>query len=176
MKKTLSLVASLLVLGSTAEAGVPPQRLSLVPAPTTASCFNSTELQLDGFAVANFTDNKAHYGGGVGLNYYFTPFFGLGGDIYWSKISGSVDHNMSASALFRIPIEPWCSALYGFGGGGLHSDSSNVGTVHVGIGFEWRPVGPDGVAIFSDVRYTWADEDKGVEDAPQVRLGLRAIF
>ena len=174
MKKLFTLLTAL-TFGASAYAG-PDYSPTLVPAPTTQSCFNGSELQLDGFAVASFLDASTEWGGGAGINYFTTPYFGLGGDIYWAKIGDSLEHNLSASAILRLPLEDFCSAIYGFGGGGLHTDNENIGTIHVGVGFEWRPVGPDGIGLFTDLRYTWADEDKGVEDAPHLRVGVRAIF
>ena len=173
MKKTLTFAAALF-LSASAHAG--HRDLTMVPSPTTASCFNGTELQLDGFGIAHIGDDDNTYGGGVGLNYFVSAFLGFGAEAYWIRPDDSVANNISGSAILRMPIEAACAAVYAFGGVGVHADSENVGTLHAGIGFEWRPTGPSGYAIFSDVRYTWADEDAGVEDAPQIRLGLRAIF
>ena len=174
MKKALTFLTALF-LGTSAYAG-PDYQPTLVPAPSTTSCFGGSELQLDGFGVASFLDDSSEWGGGTGINYFTTPYFGLGADIYWTKIGDSLEHNLSASAILRLPMEDFCSALYTFGGGGLHTDNENVGTVHIGAGFEWRPIGPDSIGLFTDIRYTWADEDKGIEDAAQLRIGVRAIF
>ena len=175
MKKALILLTTL-AFGASAYAGPQPDfDTSLVPAPVTSSCFNGSELQLDGFGVAAFLDDSTEWGGGVGINYFMTPYFGLGGDIYWAKISSSLEHNISGSAILRLPLEDFCAAIYAFGGGGFHSDSSNAGTIHVGLGYEWRPLGPEGFGLFTDVRYTWVDSHE-IEDAAQLRFGVRAIF
>jgi hypothetical protein len=93
MKKiTLSLLLSLGMIGSTF-AGQPMVRSSKEykqPAPE-ETCFNDREFQIDLFGA--YLDGNGHthagpiresgYGGGIGINYFFSRHIGIGVDGTW---------------------------------------------------------------------------------------------
>ena len=119
------------------------------------------------------TDIRHHgnWGGGVGVNYFMTPFFGIMGDINIGNNGGNfVDQAMGAGVI-RIPIEPIGLAPYVFGGGGRGFDPSWEWLAQAGVGLEWRlnPV----TGIFADARYIFSQKD---DDRLLIRTGLRIVF
>jgi hypothetical protein len=145
--------------------------------------FTANELSLDLFGSyehaeekishLGITDIKHHgtWGGGVGVNYFFAPFFGIMGDINIGDNGGNfVDQAMGAGVI-RIPIEPIGLAPYVFGGGGRGFDPHWEWLAQVGVGLEWRlnPV----TGIFTDARYIFSQKD---DDRVLFRAGLRLVF
>jgi hypothetical protein len=169
---------------------------------TTAPKYFGNELSLDMFGSywaperglghvfeTNIKGDRGRWGGGVGVNYFFTPWFGIGGDVNWSDHRGfggpSTDWAMG-NAIFRIPIGCSGFAPYVFGGGGrqfnglFHDDAGDVfagkryeWVADLGAGIEYRfsPV----VGIFADGRYIWHTENGGI-DRVCLRAGLRLAF
>jgi hypothetical protein len=144
--------------------------------PPAEPCFRDHEFQLDVFGTYTNSLRNLQYqdgfGGGIGVNYFFTRYIGVGvdGSVYDGDVSGV--WNTTGSIIARLPIEnSICIAPYIYGGGGVRMDGATVGTVHAGGGLEWR-VSHD-IGIFSDVRYTWAEHQ---QDALQTRVGIRFVF
>ena len=136
--------------------------------------FNAKELSGDIFALAVFQDDSGVYpdgaGGGLGLNYFFTRFFGAGIDAYgWSGSEGAAA--ASGSLIARLPIESWSLAPYVFGGvtGGIWPEGSAGG--HGGAGLEYRF--SDKWGLFGDSRFVSTDT---LNDFVVSRLGLRFVF
>lgn len=136
--------------------------------------FNANEWSADVFAAAVFTAGGGTFpdgaGGGLGLNYFFTRYFGAGVDAYgWSGNEGAAA--ASGSLIARLPIESLSLAPYIFGGitGGLWPDACVGG--HGGAGIEYRFT--DKLAIFGDSRYVATDL---FNDFVVSRLGLRFVF
>ncbi|HLX69566.1 MAG TPA: hypothetical protein VKV04_08055 [Verrucomicrobiae bacterium] len=150
---------------------------------STGSPYMDNELSLDLFAnyMANqrkiedlFKTNIRHgvWGGGVGLNYFFVKYLGIGGDIEMPAANlGNFVNNINGSLIARFPIA--CSGLapYVFGGGGRQTNPEWQWTGHAGVGAEYR-FNP-GVGIFTDARYTWADK---TSDTILFRAGFRFAF
>jgi len=169
------------------------------PVPPETPCFRDQELQLDIFGsymnLPHADDQLIHHrnpgqdggGGGVGVNYFFLRFVGLGvdGDIN-SNRGGVADY--TGKLLLRYPIQTGklCLAPYIFGGGGGESffrddfnydhfrDHKTTGAYMTGGGIEWRATPHWGV--FTEGRYTWTGGRNNDGDNAQVRLGLRYAF
>ena len=148
-----------------------------VVVPEAIPCFKDQEFQLDVFG--SFTNGARDYryddgfGGGIGVNYFFTRNIGVGvdGNLYDGGVHGVWTSSASVIARFPVDLGHFCFAPYIFGGGGVRSDGHTVGTEHAGAGIEFR-VTPR-VGIFSDGRYTWA-EDRN--DSITTRVGVRFVF
>lgn len=156
----------------------------------TPTCFSDTELQVDIFGtyavgegpnqVGLFRDHG--WGGGIGVNYFFARYFGLGVDGYWldTKSRGGDDvvvHNVTGSLILRYPIDSICLAPYLFAGGGGHFDGDNWASAHVGAGLEYRVV-PNKIGIFLDGRWTYLGDRFGSNDLnfTAIRTGIRWVF
>ena len=151
-----------------------------VVVPVAEPCFRDHELQLDVFgnymhathATASARTNGG--GGGLGLNYFFTRYVGLGIDASGNTVLNGV-FNSTGSLILRYPIElgSVCLAPYALGGGGVQTGSgSTLGTWHAGAGLEWRATPK--IGIYGEGRYTWAKEHN--EESSQARLGVRFAF
>lgn len=167
------------------------------------NCFADMELQLDIFGSYTWLEEEGEHedgaGGGVGVNYFFLRYIGIGADV--NLYDGGVHGlwNTTGSLILRFPIEAgtFCIAPYLFGGGGAQFNSETVGTAHAGIGLEYR-ISPN-IGIYTEGRYTWTenndnddngrrhnDDDDDDDDFSfdsdeennnaQVRLGLRFVF
>lgn len=176
MKKlTLSFLATLAV-GASAFAGQPmvsgKEYKTVAPEP----CFKDVELQIDVFATYFGGGSDSLYsdgfGGGLGVNYFFTRNFGI-------AVSGALhdggDHevwNADLDLVARFPIEgAVCVAPYILAGGGIEADGTTIGTWNVGGGLEWRAT--PSIGIFGEGRYMWGAADEGTALA---RVGLRFVF
>ena len=140
-------------------------------------CFKDQELQLDIFG--SWTDPNAHntnrngFGGGLGINYFFIKYLGVGldGDAYDGGHHAVGDFTGRVIARYPIEMGSFCIAPYAFGGGGVMFDDTTVGTWHAGGGLEWRATHK--IGIFTEGRYTWGAE---ANNATQVRAGVRIVF
>jgi opacity protein-like surface antigen len=153
-----------------------------------ANCdkYNANELQLDMFgtyshAIAHFDDIFDHswrhgrWGGGVGMNYFFTKYIGIGVDTFFQE-KGHFFNNVSGDVFARLPIANSGFAPYIFGGAGWRDGSSVLGsghaidelTAHGGVGLEYR-FNPH-LGVFIDSRYTWTDK---TSDESLTRAGFR---
>jgi hypothetical protein len=188
------------------------------PAPPT-TCFKDQEFQFDvfgsymnlpygndyfyhdfngNFKSNHFSDSERNGGGGgVGFNYFFMRYFGVGTDCdIDSNVDGVV--NYTGKIILRLPIEAGgiCIAPYVFGGGGAESFFDNgdydnfhnrptsfrvkstVGAWMCGGGIEWR-ITPT-IGLFAEGRYTWTARYTGENglnyDNDRARVGLRFAF
>jgi len=122
-----------------------------------------------------FETNIRHgdWGGGVGLNYFFTRELGLSGEINIPDNGGNFVDQVSGSLIARFPIEPSGFAPYVFGGGGRGTDPVWEWLVHGGVGLEYRFNPATG--IFIDARYIWHVKDDST-DRILFRAGFRLVF
>jgi hypothetical protein len=147
-----------------------------------ADRYTANELSLDMFgsyiagerrAEDLFKTNIRHgvWGGGVGVNYFFTREIGIGGDINIPDDGGNFVNNIDGSLIARIPIVNSGLAPYVFGGGGRQTEPVWQWTGHAGVGLEYRfnPV----TGIFADGRYMWVDK---TADEILFRAGVRFVF
>lgn len=144
--------------------------------------YTAQELSLDLFGtyMANerniehlFETNIRHgdWGGGVGLNYFFTRNLGIGGDINMSANGGKLVDLMDGNLIARLPIGDSCFSPYIFGGGGRSTDPTWewFGQGGVGLEFRFNPT----TGIFIDGRYLWMDK---TADRLLLRAGVRLVF
>jgi hypothetical protein len=113
----------------------------------------------------------ASAGGGIGINYFFDKYLGLGVDGVVLNNGGSFVDSVNASLIARLPIEPTGLAPYIFGGGGRNTEVWQW-TAHAGVGLEFR-FNP-GTGIFADARYVWGEHVSA--DSLLLRGGLRFTF
>jgi hypothetical protein len=175
MKKlTVGLLTTLVVLG-TSFAG--PKTSGKEMKETVAEpCFKDQELQVDAFG--SYTDfrgdasYKDGFGGGLGVNYFYTRYLGVGVD--GNVLKGGVNGvwTTTASLILRFPIESCvCVAPYAIAGGGALFDHTTVGTYHVGGGLEFRVI-PQKLGLYAEGRYSWPENEPNA----QVRAGVRFVF
>ena len=212
MKKIGCCLVVLLTLAASSFAGPVVQSSKEYKAPVEPTpCFGDHEFQADVFGAYAVTE--AHqggiirdhgWGGGVGLNYFFSRYFGLGVEGYWldakpederifsdsvrstikarenaRNSSGEAVHSATGSIIMRYPIDAWCLAPYLFVGGGGHWDGKAYGSAHWGGGLEYRII-PQKLGIFVDGRFTVLADKKDVEihnpHFSLVRAGIRWVF
>lgn len=152
-----------------------------------ANRFTANELSLDlsgsyiaperGLSHLFETDirHRGKWGGNVGLNYFFTPYLGVGGNINMSDNRGEFVDQALGNVILRLPLCPGPCGLapYIFGGGGRGFDPSWEWLADGGVGLEFRPNATTG--IFTDAAYIWHLKD-GSFDRLLLRVGLRLIF
>lgn len=164
--------------------------------------FRDQELQLDLFGLGDFyrgstnMSGRPAWGGGIGVNYFFSRYFGIGLEqgVYGRNSGSGAQANdfgytryATIGNLFvRYPI---CSmnlapylmvgggANYGNVGGGYVASPNRLagqGFGHVGGGLEYRVT--ENIGLFSDARYLFS----GVSGLPNNQLmwryGLRFAF
>lgn len=149
---------------------------------TTDEKFRANELTFDLFASygrghGHFNDffdqtlEHGTWGGGVGANYFFTKYLGVGADVFMHANGNEFIDHTSLGVIGRFPIERISLAPYAFGGAGRNFDPIDEWTAHAGIGLEWR-LNPH-TGIFADGRYVWPDKSG---DFSLLRAGLRFAF
>lgn len=135
--------------------------------------FRPQEFQIDLFGSLATRDRSGDSqltgGGGVGLNYFFTPVVGIGADSYIEDWKWP-DH-VDGSLILRWPFQAAGVAPYIFGGGGRQYHDIIQWTKHAGGGMEFRFNRFTG--LFADARYIWPDETR---DYVLMRGGLRIGF
>lgn len=147
-----------------------------------AAVYRAQEISLDLFGsyIADergiddlFETNIRHgdWGGGVGLNYFFTRELGVGADINMSDNGGELVDMLNASLILRLPLGESGVAPYVFGGGGRGFDPDWEWLAHAGVGLEFR-FNPT-ASLFTDARYIWADDSS---DKLLLRTGIRLVF
>jgi hypothetical protein len=160
-------------------------------------CFADKEWQVDLFGQYSVGNGPKHagpfadhgWGGGIGLNYFFSRNIGIGVDASWlyAKENGalrSIDehgthttiHNFSGSLIFRLPNDSTCLAPYAYIGGGAAVDGEQWATAHAGLGVEYRYAPNRGV--FVDTRWTYLGDrfGNGDQNNSSARLGFRFTF
>ena len=191
MKTTCTLLASLamIAVGSAGERTVTIDKGYQAPEPM--DCFKDQELQIDLFGQYTDGNSPNHagpirnhgWGGGVGINYFFTRNLGIGVDAAWlyatehPALGGgkTTIHNLSGSLIARFPIE--CVAPYLYVGGGAALDGEQWASAHAGAGVEWR-VEPQKFGVFIDGRWTYYGDRFGHGDLNNFsgRVGVRWVF
>ena len=146
--------------------------------------YNAGELQVDAFFSGTYINDVIFsddfYGGGVGVNYFFTRNIGLG--VSWNLIDsriagGSNLHDSNLDLILRAPFSTGpevCSptAVYALLGAGVLTDGDNFAQYGFGAGIEHR-LSP-GLGLFVEGRYRVIPEID--EDFAQFRTGIRINF
>jgi hypothetical protein len=159
-------------------------------------CFADHEWQVDLFGQYSVGEGPTQagifrdhgWGGGIGVNYFFTRNWGLGADAAWlyakepdyvtndAGNSHTTLHNFSGSVIFRIPMDELCLAPYIYAGAGATVDGEQWASGHGGVGVEYR-FSP-GKGVFVDGRWTYLGDRFGHEDLNyfSTRVGFRFTF
>jgi hypothetical protein len=121
----------------------------------------------------DFFDQPEHgvFGGGIGVNYFFTKMLGIGADTSMHDDGGKFIDNVAGNLILRFPIGTSCFAPYILGGAGYDFDPTSQWEAHAGVGVEFR-LNPH-TGIFTDGRYVWPDK---TGDYSLIRAGLRFAF
>lgn len=114
---------------------------------------------------------NTEFGAGVGINYFFSRYIGIGGDMYSENTTGVFVDSASASLILRLPLGHSGFAPYVYGGGGYLFELGDVWFAQLGAGIEYRFT--PHIGTFLDARYVLPDETKYYGVA---RLGVRFAF
>src|SRR5215471_14340136 len=130
--------------------------------------YTSEELSLDLFGSYNHPEGKlddlvdngidhGFWGGGAGVNYFFTRDLGLGADFNISSKPDDLrlEDQVTGNLIFRLPLGNSGIAPYiiGSGGRGMSPRWEWVYGGGVGLEFRFNPT----TGIFTDGRYYWND-------------------
>ena len=177
MNKTLTLLAVVLATAATSFAGQAVSSKKVVVAPQ-EDLFRAGEVQVDAFvagAAGKFSGKSYNgMGGGLGLSYFFTKYFGIGIDDTLGGLNGngSTYDNLQGNLIARLPIESLHLAPYALVGGGATWGAHQAqGNGNVGGGLEYRI--NRGIGLFADSRYIYGNN--GLNES-LTRAGLRFIF
>jgi hypothetical protein len=177
MNKTLTLLAVVLATAATSFAGEAVSSKKVVVAPS-QDLFRAGEVQVDAFvagAAGKFNNkNYSGMGGGLGLSYFFTKYFGIGVDDTLGGLNGNGNtyDNLQGNLIARLPIESLHLAPYAIAGGGATWGANQAqGNGNVGGGLEYRI--NRAIGLFADSRYIYGN--KGLNES-LTRAGLRFIF
>jgi len=138
--------------------------------------FRDSELQLDLFGLGAFyKQGRPGWGGGVGINYFFARYFGIGVEqnVFGRNDNGSSQYTewgTFSNVFLRYPICSWNLAPYAVVGGGVIYGKKTIGGGSVGGGLEYRVT--DNVGIFGDARWLYTEENSGV----MARTGIKLAF
>jgi len=167
---------------------------SKAPVPALAPCFKDQEFQVDlwggltelssGNRAGLFDTPRRGGGGGLGVNYFFIRYLGIGVDADLDSAHHEL-WNATAKLIVRVPFDfgGLCLAPYVYSGGGgafansqYGNDSASVGAFMLGGGLEYRIT--QNIGLFAEGRYTWAGESNSHPDltAASGRFGLRISF
>lgn len=139
--------------------------------------FNEKEWSLDLFGLYAFEASNGAYddgfGPGIGLNYFFNRYIGVGLEGYTWNGDGYIG-SASGNLILRYPIEDWHLAPYliaGVGGNFGAEDGEDQINGSGGIGVEYRF--NQNWSVFTDARYvgTAKTNDYGI-----ARTGIRFSF
>ena len=134
--------------------------------------YSAHEASFDAFgfyAGKNKDGRDDAWGMGVGVNYFFSKYFGVGADSYMDAFE--VPYLLNGQGIFRFPINGTSLAPYGFAGGGRQWEHSPQWLADAGVGLEYR-IHPH-VGAFFDAREVFADKTK---DYAVLRFGFRFAF
>lgn len=165
-------------------------------------CFKDQEWQLDLFGAyidGNALDHAGPwqdhgFGGGVGINYFFSRYIGIGieGTALYGRENRQHDdrgrhevnnpkhvpiYSGNGSLIFRLPIDHACLAPYAYIGGGISVDGDQWASGFGGVGLEYRVV-PQKVGLFIDARFTYYGDryQNGDQNNLMGKAGIRFIF
>jgi hypothetical protein len=149
--------------------------------------FNANEFTFDLFA--SYIANERHFtafpntnirhgrwGGGLGLNYFWSRDVGIGVDASAQTESQTFVDHVGGNLIVRFPIDAIRLAPYVFAGGGRKFDPTDAWFGDGGAGLEFR-LNPH-MGLFGDARYVWVERNNlnGTRDEALLRAGLRLAF
>jgi hypothetical protein len=174
MNKTLTLIAVVLATAATSFAGQSSKKVVVAPQ---QDLFRAGEVQLDAFAAGaagNYNGGSVNgFGGGLGLSYFFSKYFGIGVDNTLTSLNGNghTYNSTQGTLIGRLPIESLHLAPYALVGGGATWGTQSQGNGSVGGGLEYRINRV--IGLFADSRYIYGNN--GLNET-LTRAGLRFIF
>lgn len=144
--------------------------------------FQDNEAAVDAFGVASIGRALAHSStehfrdysrGGMGLggNYFFLRYFGIGGDAYSVGTSARFIDSTSGNLILRLPCDQLHLAPYMLGGAGYQFDPNERQFGQVGGGLEYRITQHWG--LITDACYVFPD---AAPNRLVARGGLRFSF
>jgi len=135
--------------------------------------FGPREFSIDVFGGYADRDkggaDKSAAGPGIGVNYFFTQYLGVGSDSYADAFE--LPYQLTGSGIFRYPIGDSGFAPYAFAGFGRQWSHAPQWFGHIGGGGEYRFNANTG--FFVDVRRVLADR---TSDYTLWRFGFRVAF
>lgn len=140
------------------------------------SCrFRSNELQLDLFGSGAFyKQGKPAWGGGVGVNYFFLKYVGLGVEQTLVGREDVAEWGTFGNLFLRYPICSWNVAPYAVAGlGALYGQTKAILAGTVGGGLEYRIT--DNIGIFADARWLY-NANVSNSGAVVARTGIKFAF
>jgi len=139
--------------------------------------FRNNEFQVDLFGTGGFyKQSEASWGGGVGLNYFFFKYVGLGVEQSLVAHENNTEWGTFGNLFLRYPICSWNLAPYAVAGLGAiygsNNDANLAGTV--GGGLEYRFT--DNIGIFVDARWLYNATNLNDGGAVLARTGIKFAF
>jgi len=121
--------------------------------------------------MENNTAFQTGSGGGIGVNYFFARYFGVGYEAAWYSNDGVAEHMpLGFNFFLRYPICKWNVATYFMAGTGGAWDGEALAYGNVGGGIEYRF--SKNFGIFVDSRYFYG----GTGNVANLRSGIRLAF
>ena len=143
--------------------------------------YHPCEFSVDAFGVGALHEydfnngglqrRNYRFGGGAGINYFFTTFLGIGGDAFAISTHHSFVDTTMGNLILRLPIGNTGLAPYIFGGAGYEFQGIDQIVAGGGAGLEFRIV--PHFSIFVDARYLAAVK---TPDYGLGRAGIRISF
>lgn len=150
-------------------------------APVSSGSLFGPETTVGAFAMYVKPDQEAvgsTWGGGIGVEHFFSSYFGLGGSASWVDTDeAGLWHNYVVDAIVRVPIESLRIAPYALAGvGGIYGDSELNLVGRAGAGIDFRITRSFG--IFGDWIYHFPEGNTGLsgENYAITRIGLKVAF
>jgi len=143
--------------------------------------YQSQELSVDLFGAGttghsrydsyygNYQWHHARAGGGAGINYFFSNYFGVGADFLTENLDPFA-YSASGNLIGRLPIGNTGLAPYVFAGGGYQFHDDRAGFGQAGLGLEYRF--SRHLGVFVDGRGVFPEH----HDYGLLRGGLRITF
>lgn len=137
--------------------------------------FDDYELQLDLFGSGAFyQEGEPAWGGGVGVNYFFMKYIGLGVEQTLVGREDVAEWGTFGNLFLRYPICSWNMAPYAVAGlGALYGQTEGVLAGTVGGGIEYRFT--KNIGIFADARWLY-NSSKSENGAVIARTGIKFAF
>ncbi len=184
MNKTLSLIAIVLATATVSFAGEAVSSKKVVVASDDCR-FRANEWQIDAAVVGAGGTYDSHsgqgLGGGLGVNYFFSQYFGVGIDDTvggYEKIAGQgaeAVNSLQGDLIARYPICAWNLAPYAMIGGGANWGCATQGDGNAGVGVEYRFT--RNIGMFADCRWLYGGNDGGARLSMALpRVGVRFAF
>ena len=175
MKKLTVALLAVAVTVTGAFAGTSSKTFKETVTPAPECKFRDQEIQVDAFGLGTFFDQgQPGWGGGLGVNYFFSKFIGIGveQDLF-GRDHNTAEWSTAGNLFVRFPICSINLAPYALvGGGAAYGNGAGHGFGHAGGGLEYRIT--NNIGIFSDARYVYSSVEP--QNAVAIRSGLRFAF